>query len=473
MGRLELEGSVDKATRILAGFVNPKYVKADKQVPATLLRHCEGIAFITIVKAGLFFLGGNLGSGCVLAKIKDEKSPRGWRWSGPVAVGVGGLGGGFIFGAEKIDSMIILRTQTAVRAFMGDGQVTFGANVSLAVGPVGREAEAHVGVSNNKEFVAAYSYSVAQGLYIGGTLEGAILLARSDDNKKFYNDPNVTATKILSGEANPPLCVDTLHRELYAIHDKTGDYAGLESSVRAGSQSQSQTQAGTGGPTGADLALPSASGTELQLAPNWRKVFTADGKAYYHNTVTNETAWEAPVVQGPPKPVAPALPAAQPAAQPVAQLAAGSARALPGMTPATAYSATPVAYPAGAYGAAGAVPAKTVGAGAAAAYPTTAYAQTSAPAAAAYGVPVAAPAYPASARPAPPVMPARPPMPVPTAAPAAPIAVALYDYNATRPDELTFKVNDRLTVLDKTDANWFKCTVNGQTGLAPSNYLRL
>jgi lipid-binding SYLF domain-containing protein len=472
MGRLELEGSVDKATRILAGFINPKYVKADKQVPATLLRHCEGIAFITIVKAGLFFLGGNLGSGCVLAKIKDEKSPRGWRWSGPVAVGVGGLGGGFIFGAEKIDSMIILRTQTAVRAFMGDGQVTFGANVSLAVGPVGRDLETHVGVSNNKEFVAAYSYSVAQGLYIGGTLEGAILLARSDDNKKFYNDPSVTATKILSGEANPPLCVDTLHRELYAIHDKTGDYAGLESSVRDGVQSKPGSQSSTGGPTGADQPLPTASGAEPQLAPNWRKVFTADGKAYYHNTVTNETAWEAPVVQGPPKPAAPALPPAMPMAQP----AAGSARALPGMTPAPAPygAAAPVAYPAGAYGAAGAVPAKTVGAGAApAAYPTAAYAQTSAPAAAAYGAPVAVPTYPASARPAPPVMPARPPMPVPAAAPAAPIAVALYDYNATRPDELTFKANDRLTVLDKTDPNWFKCSVNGQAGLAPSNYLRL
>jgi len=56
---------------MLNDMVNPKYVKADKQIPATLLRHCEGVAFITIFKAGLFFLGGNMGAGCVIVKVPD------------------------------------------------------------------------------------------------------------------------------------------------------------------------------------------------------------------------------------------------------------------------------------------------------------------------------------------------------------------------------------------------------------------
>lgn len=42
-------------------MIDPKYVKFDKKIPTTLIRHCEGIAFITIIKAGLFFLGGNIG----------------------------------------------------------------------------------------------------------------------------------------------------------------------------------------------------------------------------------------------------------------------------------------------------------------------------------------------------------------------------------------------------------------------------
>lgn len=61
---------------------------------------------------------------------------------------------------------------------MGKGQVTFGGNLSMAAGPVGRDIEAHVGLSNTKEVVAAYSYSKAQGLYIGATLEGAFVSSR-------------------------------------------------------------------------------------------------------------------------------------------------------------------------------------------------------------------------------------------------------------------------------------------------------
>jgi lipid-binding SYLF domain-containing protein len=81
--------------------MNPEYVGGDKAIPLTLLKHCEGVAFIRIYKAGLFMLGGNLGGGCVIAKVKDAKQERGFRWSAPVAVQCGGLGGGFVFGGEQ------------------------------------------------------------------------------------------------------------------------------------------------------------------------------------------------------------------------------------------------------------------------------------------------------------------------------------------------------------------------------------
>ena len=58
-----------------------------------------------------------------------------------------------------------MNTRSAVRAFMGEKQITFGGNVSLAIGPVGRDIEAHVGISDNKELIAAYSYSQAKGAY--------------------------------------------------------------------------------------------------------------------------------------------------------------------------------------------------------------------------------------------------------------------------------------------------------------------
>ena len=82
--------------------------KIDNRIPLTLLRHCEAVAFITIVKAGLFMLAGNMGGGCIICKVPDETSERGWRWSGPSSLGVGGLGGGFVFGGEKVSIYIPL-----------------------------------------------------------------------------------------------------------------------------------------------------------------------------------------------------------------------------------------------------------------------------------------------------------------------------------------------------------------------------
>jgi len=46
-------------------------------------------------------LGGNMGGGVVIAKIKDPNEENGYRWSAPVSVMCGGLGGGFVFGGEQ------------------------------------------------------------------------------------------------------------------------------------------------------------------------------------------------------------------------------------------------------------------------------------------------------------------------------------------------------------------------------------
>lgn len=76
-----------------------------------------------------------VGGGCVLAKVPDESDPRGWRWSGPSSVVCAGLSGGFTFGAERVESLILLNTKSAVKGFMGDDQITFGGNLSIAAGP--------------------------------------------------------------------------------------------------------------------------------------------------------------------------------------------------------------------------------------------------------------------------------------------------------------------------------------------------
>ncbi|KAJ3100884.1 Osteoclast-stimulating factor 1 [Phlyctochytrium planicorne] len=48
---------------------------------------------------------------------------------------------------------------------------------------------------------------------------------------------------------------------------------------------------------------------------------------------------------------------------------------------------------------------------------------------------------------------------------------ALYAYQAQNPDELSFDEGSVLYVLNKDDANWWKCRCEDKEGLVPANYV--
>lgn len=51
-------------------------------------------------------------------------------------------------------------------------------------------------------------------------------------------------------------------------------------------------------------------------------------------------------------------------------------------------------------------------------------------------------------------------------------AVALYDYEAEKPDELTLRENCIVYVLRKNEDGWYEGVLNGCTGLFPGNYVQ-
>ena len=56
--------------------------------------------------------------------------------------------------------------------------------------------------------------------------------------------------------------------------------------------------------------------------------------------------------------------------------------------------------------------------------------------------------------------------------PAKPQAQALYDYDATTDDELSFRENDIITILQKDPAGWWEGELNGKKGWVPANYVK-
>ena len=133
-------------------------------------------------------------------------------WSAPSAIATVGGGFGGQIGFELTDFVFILNDRAAVQAFAQQASVTLGGNVSIAAGPVGRNAEA-AGAASLKGVAGVFAYSKTKGLFAGVSLEGSVLIERRDANEKLYNG-KVTARSLLEGSIRPPPVADPLMRVL-------------------------------------------------------------------------------------------------------------------------------------------------------------------------------------------------------------------------------------------------------------------
>lgn len=133
-------------------------------------------------------------------------------WSAPSALVTGGGGFGGQIGFELTDFVFILNDAAAVRTFSQKGSLTLGGNVSIAAGPVGRNAEA-AGAASMKGVAGVFSYSKTKGLFAGVSLEGSVLIERRDANEKLYNS-RITARQLLEGGVRPPPAAEPLMRVL-------------------------------------------------------------------------------------------------------------------------------------------------------------------------------------------------------------------------------------------------------------------
>eukprot|EP00123_Amoebidium_parasiticum_P009105 comp19246_c0_seq1/m.22028 comp19246_c0_seq1/g.22028 ORF comp19246_c0_seq1/g.22028 comp19246_c0_seq1/m.22028 type:complete len:324 (-) comp19246_c0_seq1:424-1395(-) len=181
-----MKKEVDGATRIIESFLKQKFV------PEAVYQKCRGIAVLSVMKVGFTF-SVRAGSGIVVGYNKRDG------WGAPAAIEMAGGGWGLQIGAQLTDIMMILNTEAAVKAFCS-GNVTLGAGISAAAGPVGKAAEGDVALKNP---AAVYTYSNSKGLFAGMSLEGAGIVIRDSENKKFYGE-KISAQDIVLGKVETP-----------------------------------------------------------------------------------------------------------------------------------------------------------------------------------------------------------------------------------------------------------------------------
>lgn len=203
------------STDVYSATVALTHLHSLKILDPSLLASCAGVAVLSLARVGLGWTGGALGTGLIVAR-----RPAGG-WSAPCAIAAAAVGVGPQIGLGLSSVIIMLQSPHALRMFTGTA-LGVGAAMSIAAGPMGREAAASA-FAGPKGCGMCVSYCVSRGAFTGLALQSMAVVPRDAANRKFYGCAGLSAKTLLLGDCGlaGPGCAG-LHRALYALEKSTG-----------------------------------------------------------------------------------------------------------------------------------------------------------------------------------------------------------------------------------------------------------
>lgn len=142
---------------------------------------------------------------------RRRRSTRRAAWGPPLMISIGGGSFGTQIGGQETDYVLVVMNPKGMEQLL-KSKFTLGADASVAAGPKGRTASAATDASMHAEILA---YSRARGLFVGISLEGAVVKQDQDGNRRVYGE-DVTPRELLfePGQGIPAAgqgLVDTLN----------------------------------------------------------------------------------------------------------------------------------------------------------------------------------------------------------------------------------------------------------------------
>jgi lipid-binding SYLF domain-containing protein len=147
-----------------------------------LIDKAEAIAVFPGVIKAAFIIGGRGGQGLISRRI-----PGGW--SAPAFYNIGGGSVGLQVGAQKTDYVMLIMNADGLNGLMED-KFELGGEMSVAAGPVGREAAASTNLTLDAGIL---SYSRSKGLFAGVALKGAVISPDNNLNEAAYDGKKANA----------------------------------------------------------------------------------------------------------------------------------------------------------------------------------------------------------------------------------------------------------------------------------------
>lgn len=164
----------------------------DKDVPQELWDKAACVMVIPGMKKAAFVFGGEYGKGLMSCR-------RNGAWTAPLFMRIEKGSWGLQIGAQSIDLVLLVMNERGMQKLLGN-KVSLGAEMSVAAGPVGRDARAATDVQLKAEML---SYSRTQGLFAGINLSGGVVRADEDSNKDLYG-ADINPRDVLGGTIGAP-----------------------------------------------------------------------------------------------------------------------------------------------------------------------------------------------------------------------------------------------------------------------------
>jgi len=191
------------------GEVLKEILNVPEDIPQDLLDKAECVIVVPSTKKGAFIVGVSYGRGAMSCRTGAH-----WTgpWSAPTMMALEGGSFGLQLGGQATDFVILVMNPRGANSLLSS-KVKLGADASAAAGPKGRDTEASTDVYMRTEML---TYSRAQGLFAGISLEGSTLRPDGDANKDIYGreiDPkDVVRNGSVAVPASAKLMVDVLNK---------------------------------------------------------------------------------------------------------------------------------------------------------------------------------------------------------------------------------------------------------------------
>jgi lipid-binding SYLF domain-containing protein len=171
----------------------------DKGIPRSILGEAEGIAVFPGMVRGGFIVGGMRGRGILSSRNNGV-------WSSPAFLTLTGGSFGLQIGGQAVDLVLVINDRRGLENLVSN-QFKLGADVGVAAGPVGRDAQAATDLQLRAQIL---SYSRSRGLFAGVTVNGSTVRQDRDANERFYGKPFDTKQIIFAAPGTPPPVPDWL-----------------------------------------------------------------------------------------------------------------------------------------------------------------------------------------------------------------------------------------------------------------------